>query len=138
MEKDYQIRYRFPKRSNGERNSFAEQDVFNLLNDVDEILSIESCTVNGKSQTGAVEFGPLKDLCDSYEDRLILFTSGALKSEYPEEPKAEEMTTILGEQEKFLLKNGFVSINDYVGYESRRAYIYNNKLGKKLLERLAG
>jgi hypothetical protein len=31
---------------------------------------------------------------------------------------------------------GFLDFNDYVGYENKKAYIYGNNLGKKILERI--
>lgn len=116
--------------------SMAENDLFGLLPDVNGILSISCCTVDGKSCRGEDVFEPLKELCESHGDMLILFTSALMVSEFPDEPSDSMFDEALDAQDKFLVANGFVSINDYVNYEYRRAYVYNNDLGKRVIDEI--
>ncbi|RKI43139.1 hypothetical protein D7V86_01420 [bacterium D16-51] len=47
--------------------------------------------------------------------------------------KAIPFDDILDRESEMLEKIGFVSINDFVGYKTRKAFIYLNDIGKKVL-----
>lgn len=69
------------------------------------------------------------------EDTVILTAAGASMKEYKEEPSMEEMIRITESLRPFYESNNFIDVNKYyAGYESKCAYLYNNKAGAECLK----
>ena len=78
----------------------------------------------------------IKAIVEAYgEDTAILTAAGASKKEYKEEPSMEEMIKITESLRPFYESNNFIDVNKYyAGYESKCAYLYNNKVGAECLK----
>lgn len=69
------------------------------------------------------------------EDTVILTAAGASMKEYKEEPSMEEMIRITESLRPFYESNNFIDVNEYyAGYESKCAYMFNNKAGAECLK----
>jgi hypothetical protein len=69
------------------------------------------------------------------------YDSRSFDKEYINQSKLENKKPvpydeIISRESKLLESIGFLDFNDYVGYENKKAYIYGNNLGKKILERI--
>lgn len=70
-------------------------------------------------------------LTDQFSDSAIILRAGALIEEYPEEPKDEELNIIILRLISFFNKCGFVSINEYCGFENSEAMLFiGNDIGR--------
>lgn len=70
-------------------------------------------------------------------DKLYCIANQVYKYDYPEKPDDEISEKVIKENHMFLVKNGFVNINELVGYEFKDAYLYiGNDIGKQVFNLL--
>jgi len=133
-------------------DTFVKQDVRGLLKGTPFAKSriAEIFNLNPNKEDKKVEY---KQFINTYikgnEDVVLLTRSLISETEFPPEkfcldyqknnPENAGKSVIndrevIQRENKVLEEVGFVSINDYVGYEYGDAYIYPNKAGKTVLE----
>ena len=73
----------------------------------------------------------IQTLIDAYDDCALILRASALICEYPEEPTPDELNDIVSSLIPFFNKNGFVSINQYCGFEHSEAMLcIRNDIGR--------
>lgn len=133
-------------------NTFVKQDVRELLQGTPFAKSriAEIFNLNPNKEDKKVEY---KQFINTYikgnEDVVLLTRSLISETEFPPEKFCLDYQKnnlenagksvindreVIQRENKVLEEVGFVSINDYVGYEYGDAYIYPNKAGKTVLE----
>jgi len=134
MKNNYVLKFHNAKTNSEE--SFVCDDINGLMPDLKEFLSIDSIIVDEDCRNKGIGSKVLIEICESNNDRLIILVSEPLVFKYPGEPIDEEYTEILNRLDRFIIKNNFITINDYVGYEYKKAYVYNNELGRKIRKKI--
>ena len=121
------------KKDKPDSHSFMVEDIFGLSEDIKEVIEVSDMYIDKKMRGREIGKYIISQALEVYKDSIICLATGAIKREYPEEPSVEEYDKLLEGLSRYYTRLGFVSINNYVGYEHHEAFIYPNKAGKWVL-----
>lgn len=127
----------YNRKTDHDNKSFYWEDIKELLYGK-EIIIITELIVPKELRNKGIATEKLKQFCNKYNDTVILVVSGALISEYPEEPTDEEFKNILSRLDRFYTNRGFTNINQYTKtYEFKELYVYTGTdIGKDAVEKI--
>ena len=115
------------------RPSFIVQDVRNFTeHKIIEILSLKS-SIKGSGKELLLAF------CSLFEEYPIVIKAEPMyetEELYFSSKEFGEFDISVKKLSEYYISCGFMDINDYVGYTSGRAFIYGNKIGKLIVEKM--
>lgn len=112
--------------------SFMWKDVDSLITEpIVEILYLKSANTNKNHATEL-----LKIITDRYKNYLIILRAEPMFETRDEWAACNDLIVKLNKLKEFYLKRNFVSINDFVRYESAEAMCYNNDVYLKLRQKI--
>lgn len=129
----------------GEQEIFLIQDLFGLLSELDMMNATVIMIDNFKGPQSEIE-NALKSVLDiiKNDNNTAIVTRAHMQSNYLEnnmyelendvDRDASLHYDISNNESKMLEKLGFLDFNIFVNYEFSKAYIYENTLGKKIME----
>lgn len=134
----------FNKEETYDKIEFIIQDTLGFC----KMLDLENGTriVNIYNYTGEQkDMTEVKEIVDTFKDDIIITSACASTVEFPDseytlndklEPnkKLVPIDEVVERETKKLEEVGFVDFNFYVDYKNKRAMIYQNDLGNKILE----
>jgi len=113
--------------------SFLVQDMLDLIEPNMSVVEINYIFVSPDLRRLGIAGNLIKKLQHRFAEDLIVVAAGAIKEEYSEEPVAEQYEDLLSNLDKFYTSLGFVSINTFVGYEDKIAYVWDNGRAMRVL-----
>ena len=115
---------------------FMIQDIFGLMPEETEIFEIQSIYVSPEFRGQGLASTLIKQSVDLHKDKIVCCAAGASTEEYSVEPSRDQYAEILEGMYRFWTKQGFVSINNFVRYETKEAFVYPNEKGLALLREI--
>lgn len=88
-----------------------EMTIFRLMPEIKQLLDIDYIHVDKENRNKFVGTKSLKRYCESRNNELMLFISGALIDEYKVEPFDFQYKEILDKLDNFLINVGFIKIS---------------------------
>ncbi len=123
------IKFRIPKYGS-DLNSFLANDILSLVEDSGRpelgnfVVEITDLFVSRPLRRKRLGTQLIKTIMREYPEHIYLIAGSISKKEFKIEPTAKVIKKHFAKLDKFFGSLGFVSINDFVQYENKRAYLF--------------